>query len=87
MQINRTGGSGKKMFTGERQCSTSWIISRNVMTVVLFGAAFAGEDKLSEVSCFTPHPASASQFRIAPGSHPRLYHQVNVPAEKTGILR
>ena len=43
------------------------------MTAVLLGAALADEDEPSEWSWFTPHPASASQFRIAPGSQPRLY--------------
>ena len=51
------------------------------MTVVLFGAVLADEGEPSEWSCFTPHPASASQFRIAPGSHPRVYHIVSVPVE------
>src|SRR5258708_2967290 len=48
------------------------------MTVVLFGAPLADGDEPFEWSCFTPHPASASQFRIAPGSHPRLYIRLNV---------
>ena len=52
---------------------TSWIISCKVMTVVLFGAALGDEDESSKRSCFTPHPARASQLRIAPGSQPRLY--------------
>ena len=67
IQNSKVGVGGRKT-----QRLTSWIISCRVMTVVLFGAALA-VDEPSEWSCFTPHPASASQFRTAPGSHPRLY--------------
>ena len=52
------------------------------MTVVLVGAVFSDGGEPSEWSCFTPHPARASQFRIAPGSQPRLYLLVNIPVEK-----
>ena len=88
METNQTVQNGKVDASGRKaQCPTSWIISRKVMTVVLFGAALDGEDEpseWSEWSCCVPHPASASQFRIAPGSHPRLYLKVNVPIKIPG---
>ena len=87
-QTNQTIRDGKADADGRKtQLPTSWIISCKVMTVVLFGAALDGEDEpseWSEWSCCVPHPASASQFRIAPGSHPRLYPKVNVPIKIPG---
>ena len=84
-QTNQTIRNGEAGFDGRMtQRPTSWIISRKFMTVVLVGAAFAEEGVPSEFSCFTPHPASASQFRTAPGSHPRFYPGVNITAERSG---
>jgi len=85
VRTNRTV-QNSEMGTGGRNMRfpTSWIISCKFITVVLLGAVLAVEGEPSEWSWFTPHPASASQFRIAPGSHPRLYPRVNVPVKKLG---
>ncbi len=54
---------------------TLWIISSMDMMVVLSGACFEPwpdeEVDGPEASCWTPHPAKASQFKTALGSQPR----------------
>ena len=52
---------------------TASIISVSDMTVVLSGGT-----SFAVVSVFAPHPANASQLRIALGSHLRLYTNINL---------
>ena len=87
MQIDQTVRIGK-VDADDRgmQRPTSWIISCKAMSVVLLSATLSEEDEpseWSEWSCCTPHPMSASQFRITPGSPPRLFPRVNVPIKRS----
>ena len=73
IQLELQARQMKPLALERRNRQTLLMISERLMTVVLSGAltVLEGWSPCSDGSVCVPHPASASQFSTASGSHPR----------------